>query len=68
MATFIFTKRIIEGKEIEVFNKGKMKRDFTFIDDIVDGIMGAINLKINSSIESIIWEIIIQKIYQTLLI
>ena len=46
MATFIFTKRIIEGKEIEVFNKGKMKRDFTFIDDIVDGIMGAINLKI----------------------
>ena len=46
MATFIFTKRIIEGKEIEVFNKGKMKRDFTFIDDIVDGIMGAVNLKI----------------------
>ena len=46
MATFIFTKRIIEGKEIEVFNKGKMKRDFTFIDDIVDGIMGSVNLKI----------------------
>ena len=45
MATFIFTKRIIEGKKIEVFNKGKMKRDFTFIDDIVDGIMGAVNLK-----------------------
>ena len=45
MATFIFTKRIIEGKEIEVFNKGKMKRDFTFIDDIVNGIMGAVNLK-----------------------
>ena len=46
MATFIFTKRIIEGKEIEVFNKGKMKRDFTFIDDIVNGIMGSVNLKI----------------------
>ena len=38
MATFIFTKRIIEGREIEVFNKGNMRRDFTFIDDIVDGI------------------------------
>lgn len=46
MATFIFTKRIIEGREIEVFNKGNMRRDFTFIDDIVDGIIGAVNLKI----------------------
>jgi UDP-glucuronate 4-epimerase len=36
MATFIFTKKIFEGKEIEVFNNGKMKRDFTFIDDIID--------------------------------
>ena len=46
MATFIFTKRIMEGREIEVFNKGNMRRDFTFIDDIVDGIIGAVNLKI----------------------
>ena len=46
MATFIFTKKIIEGKQIEIFNNGKMKRDFTFIDDIVNGIMGAIKLKL----------------------
>jgi UDP-glucuronate 4-epimerase len=44
MATFIFTKKIFEGKEIEVFNNGKMKRDFTFIHDIIDGIMGAVKL------------------------
>ena len=45
MATFIFTKKIFEGKEIDVFNDGKMKRDFTFINDIIDGIMGAVKLK-----------------------
>ncbi len=38
MAYFIFTKNIIEGKPIKVFNYGKMKRDFTYIDDIVEGI------------------------------
>lgn len=47
MATFIFTKKIFEGNEIKVFNNGKMKRDFTFITDIVDGIMGAVNLEKN---------------------
>ena len=35
MAYFSFTKRIMEGKSIDVFNNGKMKRDFTYIDDIV---------------------------------
>ena len=39
MAYFSFTKAILEGKPIEVFNYGKMKRDFTYIDDIVEGIM-----------------------------
>ncbi|MBI5893090.1 MAG: NAD-dependent epimerase [Deltaproteobacteria bacterium] len=38
MAYFMFTKAILEGKPIDVFNYGKMKRDFTYIDDIVDGI------------------------------
>ncbi len=38
MALFIFTKAILEGKPIEVYNHGKMKRDFTYIDDIVEGI------------------------------
>lgn len=39
MALFIFTKSIAEGKPIDVYNNGKMKRDFTFVDDIVDGIV-----------------------------
>jgi UDP-glucuronate 4-epimerase len=39
MALFIFTKKIIEDKPIDVYNNGKMRRDFTYIDDIVDGII-----------------------------
>ena len=39
MALFLFTKSILEGKSIQVFNYGKHKRDFTFIDDIVEGII-----------------------------
>jgi UDP-glucuronate 4-epimerase len=38
MALFIFTKSIAEGRPIDVYNNGKMKRDFTYVDDIVDGI------------------------------
>jgi UDP-glucuronate 4-epimerase len=38
MALFIFTKSILEGKPIDVFNFGKMKRDFTYVDDVVEGI------------------------------
>lgn len=38
MALFIFTKAIIEGKPIDIYNYGKMKRDFTYVDDIVEGI------------------------------
>jgi len=39
MALFLFTKNIIEGKPIKVFNHGKHSRDFTYIDDIVRGIL-----------------------------
>ena len=39
MALFIFTKAIMAGKPIEVFNHGKMQRDFTYIDDIVEGVV-----------------------------
>ncbi|MBN8441489.1 MAG: NAD-dependent epimerase [Thauera sp.] len=39
MALFLFTKAILEGRAIDVFNHGKMKRDFTFIDDIVEGVI-----------------------------
>ncbi|MEE2025643.1 MULTISPECIES: NAD-dependent epimerase [Alkalimonas] len=39
MAMFLFTKAIVEGKPIKVFNHGQMQRDFTYIDDIVEGIL-----------------------------
>ncbi len=39
MALFLYTKAILEGKTIDIFNHGKMQRDFTFIDDIVEGVM-----------------------------
>jgi UDP-glucuronate 4-epimerase len=39
MAMFLFTKAILEGKPIDVFNHGKMQRDFTYIDDIVEGVI-----------------------------
>lgn len=39
MALFLFTKAIIDGQPIDVYNQGKMKRDFTYIDDIVEGIV-----------------------------
>lgn len=39
MALFKFTKAMLEGKSIDVYNYGKMKRDFTYIDDIVEAIV-----------------------------
>jgi UDP-glucuronate 4-epimerase len=39
MALFLFTKAILEGKPIDVFNYGKCQRDFTYIDDIVEGVV-----------------------------
>lgn len=43
MAYFSFTRDILAGKPIKVFNKGRMKRDFTFIDDIVSGVISALD-------------------------
>lgn len=43
MALFIFTKAILEGKPIDVFNYGKMKRDFTYIDDIIEGVVRVVD-------------------------
>jgi UDP-glucuronate 4-epimerase len=43
MALFKFTKAILEGKEIEVYGHGEMQRDFTYVGDIVDGILAALN-------------------------
>ena len=39
MALFLFTKAILEGRPIEVFNHGRMQRDFTYVDDIVEGVV-----------------------------
>jgi UDP-glucuronate 4-epimerase len=43
MAYFLFTKAILEGKPIDIFNDGKMQRDFTYIDDIVEGVIRVIS-------------------------
>lgn len=43
MALFIFTKAILSGQPIEIFNEGKMQRDFTYIDDIVEGVIRVSN-------------------------
>jgi UDP-glucuronate 4-epimerase len=50
MAYFKFTKSIIENSPIDVYNYGEMKRDFTYIDDIVDGIERVINRPSNEKI------------------
>ena len=43
MAYFKFTRKILDGKKIDIYNKGKMYRDYTYIDDIVNGILQLIN-------------------------
>ena len=50
MAYFKFTNKILKGQKIDIYNKGKMYRDYTYVDDIVDGIFKILNKipKINS--------------------
>ncbi|MDQ8022613.1 MAG: NAD-dependent epimerase [Moraxellaceae bacterium] len=43
MALFLFTKAMLEGRAIDVFNHGKMQRDFTYIDDIVAGVIATLD-------------------------
>jgi UDP-glucuronate 4-epimerase len=43
MSVFLFTKAILEGRSIQVFNNGDMRRDFTFIDDIVQGVLASLD-------------------------
>ncbi|MDN3504952.1 MAG: NAD-dependent epimerase/dehydratase family protein [Rhabdochlamydiaceae bacterium] len=50
MAIYIFVKNILEGKPITVFNEGKMERDFTYVDDIVSGIVASISYETNFEI------------------
>jgi UDP-glucuronate 4-epimerase len=44
MSPFLFTSAILEGRSIDVFNYGKMQRDFTYIDDIVEGVVRVLNV------------------------
>jgi UDP-glucuronate 4-epimerase len=43
MALWLFTQAILEGRPIDVFNEGRMRRDFTYIDDIVDGVVRVVD-------------------------
>ena len=44
MAYFLFTDAILRGRSIDVYNQGEMKRDFTYIDDIIEGVVRVMNL------------------------
>jgi UDP-glucuronate 4-epimerase len=50
MALFIFTRAILSGKPIEVYNYGKMRRDFTYVDDIVKGIVASLDRPIQYAV------------------
>ena len=49
MAAYLFAEAILEGRPIKLFNDGKMKRDFTYIDDIVSGVIAALDRPPGSS-------------------
>ncbi|MDM9632804.1 NAD-dependent epimerase [Robiginitalea aurantiaca] len=51
MAYFLFTNAILRGKSIKVFNQGNLERDFTFIDDIVEGIVRIIEKPLDKRLE-----------------
>lgn len=51
MAMFLFTKAILAGEPIQVFNYGKMKRDFTYIDDIVEGVVRTLDHTATSNLD-----------------
>ena len=55
MALFLFTKAILEGRPIDVFNHGNMQRDFTYVDDIVEGVIRVMdrNAAVNAEYDSI---------------
>ena len=51
MATWLFTEAILQGKPINVFNHGKMQRDFTYVDDIVQGVV-RVNDRIPTAVDN----------------
>jgi UDP-glucuronate 4-epimerase len=52
MAPMLFAKSILEGKPIKVFNNGNMKRDFTYIDDIVNGTIAVLDNCLNGNLQN----------------
>ena len=52
MALFLFTKAILEGRPIDVFNHGRMRRDFTYVDDIVEGIVRVLDKSATADAEA----------------
>ena len=50
MAMYIFAEKILKGEPISVYNHGKMKRDFTYIDDIISGVISSIKNNFNFEI------------------
>lgn len=53
MAPYLFTKAILEDRPIELYNEGRMKRDFTYIDDIIDGVVRLVPRK---PAENVVWD------------
>jgi UDP-glucuronate 4-epimerase len=57
MALFIFTRAILAGKPIRVFNRGEMWRDFTYIDDIVNGVVRALDRPPTGSLPHVLYNL-----------
>lgn len=53
MATFLFTNSILEERPIDVFNEGNLERDFTYVDDLVEGVIKVVEGEINDSTHNI---------------
>jgi UDP-glucuronate 4-epimerase len=53
MAAYMFTQKIIAGEPIPVYNRGEMRRDFTYIDDIVAGILGCLDRPPEASVHRV---------------
>ena len=51
MALFLFTQAILEGRPIDVFNEGKMRRDFTYVDDVAEGVIRVLDQPAEASRE-----------------
>ena len=65
MAYFNFAQKILNNEEIELFDNGKLQRDMTYIDDIIDGIIGAIEYSSRNEVDFQIFNLGNEKPIQT---